>query len=93
MKSLKVIDFRQIATGTVVTRSSHWNREHCVKSRKREIGILTEVKFFQDKVSGVVAYPVIHWEGAAMSSMTHPMNVALYRKPRVAPTMIEISEE
>lgn len=90
---MRVINFRNVKIGTLVTRSAHWNREHGINSRKKEIGIITDLKFFTDKVAGVVCYPVIHWEGGIMASMTHPVNVNFYRKQAVPPTMIDIDPE
>jgi hypothetical protein len=93
---MDVIDFRLIPVGTLVKRSAHWHKEHCRPKghyERRQIGVITNLKFFADKIAGVVCYPVIHWEGGVMSSMVHPANVALYRKPKAPLTMVSIDPE
>ena len=94
LRGMRVIDFRNIKTGTLVKRSTHWFKEHGGRKvgsyESRQIGVITGHKFFEDKVAGVVCYPIVHWEGAVMDSMTHPANVALYRQPAVPLQWIEI---
>lgn len=78
---MQVVDFSKTQVGTLVKRSDHWNKERCIKPRtKLQIGIIVGFEFFQEGYRRIVTWPVIHWEGAACQSLTHPANVALYRK-------------
>lgn len=88
---MRVIDFRDVRTGTLVKRSTHWRKSRGSNPyEQRQIGIITDKSFFEDKVAGVVCYPIVHWEGAPSDSMCHPANVRLYRKPKAPPRMVEI---
>lgn len=84
---MKALDFKRAKTGMVVTRSEHWNRERCVKpGTEPQLGVIVGHEFFDDKLCGVVCFPVIHWEGESTGSVTHPANVVPYReKDRVLP--------
>lgn len=76
----------------LVTRSEHWNATRYVKKNtKKEIGIITEKRFYQDKRGRVVCWPSVHWEGGIMSSLVHPALIAPYRKNQRLPEM-EIEE-
>jgi hypothetical protein len=77
----------------LVERSKHWNETRYVKkNKKKEIGIMVDRKFFLDDAKRVICWPVIHWEGQVVSSMSHPVLVAPYRKSVRLPEM-EMTEE
>lgn len=92
---MKVIDFRNAPFGMLVTYSDHWNTERCVKKGKpKKIGIMTDRKFYQDDVSGIiVTWPIVFWEGEVMATWCHPANIAPYRKNVMNPIKyIEVSD-
>lgn len=85
---MKVIDFRTVKTGSLVRRSPHYFKSRATPkshSDRTQLGIVTELRFFPDPVSGVICFPIIHWEGGVMSSMTHPSLAVPARRgaPRV----------
>ena len=94
---MQVIDFSKIHTGTLVTRSDHYKKEFCIKSKKKEIGILTGVHFFEEKrngkLIGIITWPLIFWENGLFGRLTHPALVVLYRKQKCPPNMIELDAE
>jgi hypothetical protein len=81
--STAIIDFSRVAVGTLVKRSAHWHKERCTRPgsyERRQFGILVGKSFVDEgKGIGITCYPIIHWEGAASSSTTHPLNVRLFR--------------
>jgi len=81
-----VPNFKDGPFGLLVTRSDHWYKERGIKiPRQRQLGIVTDRKFFQDSKGRIVCWPVIAWEGAVVDSMTHPMNAMAYRKKQTLP--------
>lgn len=64
--------FARVNVGTLVRRSSHWYREHGTWG-KGQLGILTDKKVYQED-GHLVTWPLIHWEGDVMPSLTHPDN-------------------
>lgn len=90
---MKVIDFRPLRSGTLVRRSPHYFKSRsCGKSHpdRKQVGIITGLKFFPDAVAGVICYPVIQWEGQASDSMTHPAN-AVPARARVKRVYVEVA--
>lgn len=81
---MKVIDFSGVSAGTLVTRSAHWNKQRAVKAGARQqIGVIVKIEGFMSADGRrVIAWPCVHWEGAPHDSVTHPANVAFYRKQR-----------
>lgn len=72
---MKVIDFRSLRTGSLVKRSPHYFRSRGTPKGhpdRKQVGIVTGLKFFPDPVAGTICFPIIHWEGGVMDSMTHP---------------------
>ena len=90
---LKVLDFQKMnfPTGLLVTRSAHWNKERCIKTKKKEIGIVTGFKIHEDSRKMPIVWPVVFWEKGNMDSTNHPANVDVYRKNSkpIYTTMIE----
>jgi hypothetical protein len=67
---------RKYTVGQLVRRSKHWQEQSFLKGT-RQLGIVTDVTFYpheKDK-RRVVEWPVVHWVGGHMGSITHPMNV------------------
>ena len=86
----EVPNFKDSPFGLLVTRSDHWYKERGLKiPRQRQLGIVTDRKFFLDSKKRVVCWPVIAWEGAVVDSMTHPINAIAYRKRQALP-MVKI---
>lgn len=75
---MRVIDYRG-AKGIIVARSEHWIKEKCGHNAD-QIGIVVDLQVYNDSVAGVVIFPVVHWEGAVFSSITHPANLVPYRE-------------
>lgn len=72
---MKVIDFRTVKTGTLVRRSQHYFKSRSTPMAhpdRKQVGIVTGHKYFDDPVAGCICFPIIHWEGGVMDSMTHP---------------------
>jgi hypothetical protein len=70
-------------TGTVVRRSPHYFKSRGTPKDhpdRTQVGIVTDHKFFPDPVSGVICFPVIHWEGGVMDTMTHPSLAVPFRR-------------
>jgi hypothetical protein len=89
---VKVIDFRNHRSGTVVARSAHWFKTRSrpkVHPDRKQLGIITDLDFYEDGTGQILCYPIIHWEGQHGSSMTHPANVRLYRKPATPVQYVE----
>ena len=82
---MKVRDYTE-GYGILVKHSLHWCEQHCRVDGK--FGIVVAKEFF-DIDSGTICYPVIHWEGEAGPSLTHPVNVV---PVNVELPMIEVSE-
>jgi len=69
-------DWQDVQTGTIVVRSEHWKENRC-KPNDKQIGILVELKIFEDDLCGFIHWPIVHWEGEPFSSMCHPNIPAL----------------
>ncbi len=81
METLHCLDFRNAGFGLLVTRSPHYLKDRCVKpNARREIGLMVERRHYETVIGGVQTWPVIHWEGAVMSSICHPMLVVPLRR-------------
>ncbi len=80
METLKCIDFRNADFGLLVTRSPHYLKDRCVKRKRREIGLMVERRHYETVIGSVQTWPVIHWEGAVMSSICHPALVVPLRR-------------
>lgn len=78
LSPIRVYDFTNLRTGTIVRRSPHWKRERCAKHTK-QIGMIVEKSFYADASGKVICWPVIHWEGEILSSLTHPANAVPFR--------------
>lgn len=84
----EVLNFKDAPFGLLVTRSDHWYKERGLKmpqKHKRQLGIVTDRKFYQDSKGRIICWPIIAWEGAVVDSMTHPINVIPYRKKQALP--------
>lgn len=73
--STQVPDFSGVKVGTLVVRSTHALQQN--SWLKPDIGIITNIKIFEDDLAGVAYWPDVHWEGEIMSKLSHPLNVAL----------------
>jgi hypothetical protein len=72
-----VPDFKDVSVGTVVVRSEYFKKEHSYnKSKFDQIGMIVEVKIYEDDLCIASYWPVVHWEGEHSSSTNHPLNVA-----------------
>jgi len=90
---MKVVDFRTLRSGTLVRRSAHYfkSRSHGKDHPDRkQLGIVTGAKFFEDEIAGVICYPIIHWEGSVSDSMTHP-SLAVPARRGVAVKYVEVA--
>ena len=88
-----VANFEDASVGMLVKRSAHCIKEKCLKGKqKHQIGIIVGVEFYLDTKAGIITWPVIHWEGQVISSLTHPANAIAYRKRDKLPE-IEMSGE
>jgi len=82
----EVPDFCQAPFGLLVIHSDHYYRERGMKiPKQKQMGIVVDTKFYQDSKGRIVCWPIVAWEGAVVSSMTHPMNVVPYRKKQTLP--------
>lgn len=82
----QVLNFKDSPFGMVVTYSDHFYKERGMKvPRRKKIGIITDKSFFRDSQGRIVCYPSVYWEGAVMSSMTHPLNLKPYHKHQTLP--------
>jgi hypothetical protein len=82
---LRVLDFSKAPSGMVVVRSEHWNRTRYVKrGSRKQMGVITNHKFYQDSRGIPICWPVVHWEGNVSDSITHPVLVAPFRKSDAA---------
>lgn len=86
---MKILDFTDCGFGLLVTHSKHFNKEHCIKSRKKDIGIIIDKSFYSDKKGGAVCWPSVRWEGSVTESLCHPINVIPYRKHNLPEKEIE----
>jgi hypothetical protein len=77
---MKVIDFTYCGFGLLVTHSSRYKKQHGIKSRKKDIGIIVDKSFFDDNRGGCICYPRVHWEDEVMARSCHPANIVPYRK-------------
>lgn len=75
----EILDWTNAPFGCLVVYSDHYIKQHGGKKNDK-IGVVTNLSFHLDSKERVIAWPDIYWEGAVMSSMTHPMNVKPYRK-------------
>lgn len=82
-----VFNFTNAPWGMLVTYSEHYNKERCIKSKRRKIGIMTDKKFFNDTLAGISCHPVVFWEGAVTTTIAHPANIVPYRKKQILPTV------
>jgi hypothetical protein len=81
-------DFAGCKAGAVVKRSPYFNRKYGRKGKDTPLGIVTELEFFPAERGvdpkfygkGLIAFPVIHWEGQPAPQITHPSCAVLYRK-------------
>jgi hypothetical protein len=81
-----VPDFKDVSVGTVVVRSEHFKKEHSYnKSRFDQIGMIVEIKIYEDDLCVASYWPVVHWEGEHSSSTNHPLNVSC-KDGRILPT-------
>lgn len=81
-----VPDFKNVSVGTLVVRSEHFKKEHSYnKSKFDQVGIIVEMKIYEDDLCIASYWPVIHWEGEHSSSSNHPLNVAC-KDGRILPT-------
>lgn len=71
-----VNNFRHIKPGTLVVRSPLW-KEQRGQPDNQQIGMITELKIFEDDLCMAVFWPEIHWEGEMFSSINHPNNAVL----------------
>lgn len=76
-------DFTHCHVGTLVIHSEHYHDQHGTPRRspsRKRLGMVVDKAFIQEE-GAVVCYPVVHWEGAAMGHMCHPLNAVPYRSP------------
>ena len=76
--------FEGLRTGTLVKRSRHWHETRS-GSYKDQLGIVVGMEYYHqddDPKKGLVTWPIVHWEGAVMGSLSHPDNVDYYRRKR-----------
>jgi hypothetical protein len=78
---MNTYNFTKAPFGMLVKHSPHYLKNRCVKGKeRRKIGLMVGRKFYEDKIVGVVCWPVVHWEGEVMEHSCHPVNVEPYRK-------------
>jgi hypothetical protein len=88
-EAISVCDFSKARRGFLVKRSPHWYTLH-PKSERVQIGIITELDFYEDEIGHVICYPVVHWEGGLNSASVHPANVIPLRNRDSLPMRIMI---
>lgn len=79
MAALKILDFLDAGSGTLVKHSEHFLAQHCGNAPEK-LGIIVGLDFFQDSVGTVICWPRVHWEGSASDSLCHPVNIAPARE-------------
>ena len=58
-----VPDFKDVSVGTLVVRSEHFKKEHSYnKSKFDQVGIIVEMKIYEDDLCIASYWPVVHWE-------------------------------
>ena len=77
---MKVCDFTNTEFGLLVKHSPHWVKESNDKPDRHKIGMVVERRFYAEKLSGVLCWPVVQWEGSPMGHACHPANIVPYRK-------------
>ena len=89
---MRVIDFSVLKTGALVRRSPYYFKSRGTPKNhpdRTQLGIVMALRFFPDPVSGVICFPIIHWEGGGMDSMTHPSLAVPFRRT-VARVYVEV---
>lgn len=78
--TVKVINFKNVPVGVVVTRSAHYRNERAVRCKARhQLGMI-----FGLRIRGAVTWPVILWEGVTEPEITHPVDVRFFRPEHIA---------
>ena len=74
MSALKILDFRDAGSGTLVKHSEHFLAQQCGNAPEK-LGIIVGMEFFQDSAGTVICWPRVHWEGASTVCLCHPVNI------------------
>lgn len=85
----EVLDVNKIGFGALLRRSDFYKSEAANLDPDR-LGIMVDMKFFQDSRGRVHAWPVVHWEGRPNSTLTCPRLVELHRKAQHQTSRITI---
>jgi len=76
---VRLFKFDTVPFGCLVTRSEHYIKDRCIKSKKKEIGIITDISYYKDKKCGVIGWPSVFWENGTHSNLVHPALVKPFR--------------